>query len=112
MNIEFLTQFCDPESQAEYKNEPFINGDYVVATDAHIMAIVNKEIVNGYTELKPQKRDYVKYIEDCRIGNIFTPYNITLDQLDNAIKQVEVDTSDHHVCDDCNGSGVVAYEYR
>ena len=41
MNIEFLSQFCDPESQAEYKNEPFINGDYVVATDAHIMAIVN-----------------------------------------------------------------------
>ena len=111
MKIEFLQQFCDLESQAEYKNAPFINGDYVVATDAHIMAIVNKEIVDDYSTLKEPERDYVGYIEKSCAGNLSKTYNITLEQLKNAESQVEIDTEEYHVCEDCNGDGTVDFEY-
>lgn len=111
MDTYFLQQFCDLESQAEYKNAPFINGDYVVATDAHIMAIIDKEIVDDYSTLKELERDYVGYIEKSCAGNLSKTYNITLEQLKNAESQVEIDTKEYHVCEDCNGDGTVDFEY-
>ena len=56
---EFLANFCSDKSYHEKFWKPFINGDYVVATDTHILVTVNKEEVESDDPLNVYEKDYV-----------------------------------------------------
>jgi hypothetical protein len=105
---EFLKNFCNPDK--EKFSEPFINGDYICATDTHIIVTVKKEEVECDDPLNESDRDYVGIVEKGIGNNLYnTTFNIN-DLLDT-LKQVEIDTKDEHLCPDCNGNGEVDFEY-
>ena len=106
---EFLENFCD--STRERFCSPFLNGDYVVATDTHILVVVNKEEVESDDPLNVSEKDYVEIVERGKgdeVKNITFNYNDLLD----ALKQVEISADNNHLCPDCDGYGEVDFEYH
>lgn len=105
----FLENFCD--SSRERFSSPFLNGDYVVATDTHALVVVNKEEVESDDPLKESEKDYIAIVENGKgdeVRNITFTYNELLD----ALKQVEISADNEHLCPDCDGCGEVDFEYR
>lgn len=108
MNLYFLQQFCS-ENSSKFK-EPFINGDYVVATDAHIMLMIKKEKVDEYETLTESEKDYVQVALDAK-GTEYQNIKLKLSDIINAVKSIKIDHDDIHICKDCNGHGNVDFEY-
>ena len=105
----FLENFCD--SSRERFSSPFLNGDYVVATDTHALVVVNKEEVESDDPLKETEKDYIAVVEAGKgdeVRNITFTYNELLD----ALKQVEISGDNEHLCPDCDGYGEVDFEYH
>lgn len=108
---KFLENFCSDKSYHEKFWKPFINGDYVVATDTHAIFAVNKEEVESDDTLNVSEKDYVEIVESCKgdeVKNITFNYNDLL----NAIKQVPISPDSEHLCPDCEGDGEVYFEYH
>lgn len=106
---KFLDNFCD--SSRERFSSPFLNGDYVVATDTHALVVVNKEEVESDDPLKESEKDYIAIVESGKgdeVRNITFTYNELLD----ALKQVEISADNEHLCPDCDGYGEVDFEYH
>lgn len=106
---KFLDNFCD--SSRERFSSPFLNGDYVVATDTHALVVVNKEEVESDDPLKESEKDYIAIVENGKgdeVRNITFTYNELLD----ALKQVKISADNEHLCPDCDGNGEVDFEYR
>ena len=78
----FLENFCD--SSRERFSSPFLNGDYVVATDTHALVVVNKEEVESDDPLKESEKDYIAIVENGKgdeVRNItFTPQHIVMEK--------------------------------
>ena len=110
MKSNVLNIFCDPEAYSEYKQNPFVNGDYVVGTDAHIAGYIKKEKIEDVNELDVNTKNYIEAIEKVKGSNKYD-LKIKLDELTNIIKSVKFDTDDSHLCPDCKGSGRVLFEY-
>ena len=108
ISSRFLENFCD--SNRERFCSPFLNGDYVVATDTHFLVVVNKEEVESDDPLNVYEKDYVEIVESSKgdeVKNITFNYNDLL----NALKQVPISSDSEHLCPDCNGDGEVDFEY-
>lgn len=107
----FLKNFCSAKSNHERFWEPFINGDYVVATDTHALIVVNKEEVASDDPLNESEKDYINMVENNKgdeVKNITFNYNDLL----NALKQVPISPDSEHFCPDCDGCGEVDFEYH
>lgn len=110
ISSRFLENFCSDKSCHEKFWKPFINGDYVVATDTHFLVVVNKEEVENDDPLNVSEKDYVEIVESGKgdeVKNITFNYNDLL----NALKQVPISSDSEHLCPDCNGDGEVVFEY-
>ena len=110
MELRTLEIFCKPDSYAKYAQSPFINGDYVLATDAHIAVYVNKEMVDGVEKLKTLEKDYIGVLKQVDGTQVYNT-KIKLESLLDALKQIKLDDNDSHFCPDCKGKGVVDFEY-
>ena len=110
MKSEILNKFCNPNGHSEYMEKPFINGDYVLGTDSHIAGYIKKELIEDVDCLETYEKDYMGALEKAKGSNV---YNVTIkiDNLIKAIKSVEYDNNDEHLCPDCKGKGVVDFEY-
>ena len=109
ISSRFLENFCD--SSRERFCSPFLNGDYVVATDTHALVVVNKEEVESDNPLKESEKDYIAIVESGKgdeVRNVTFTYNELLD----ALKQVEISADNEHLCPDCGGYGEVDFEYH
>lgn len=110
MDSTILKKFCKPDAYAEFMQKPFINGDYVLATDGHIAGFIKRELIDDIDGLVTYEKDYIGALDKIKSSHI---YNITikLDELLKVIKSVESDKDESHLCPDCQGTGVVKFEY-
>ena len=109
ISSRFVENFCS--DNREKFCHPFINGDYVVATDTHAVVVVNKEEVESDDPLNVSDKDYVEIVESGtgdEVRNITFNYNDLL----NALKQVPISSDSEHLCPDCDGYGEVDFEYH
>lgn len=110
MKSNILNRFCDPTANAEYKQEPFINGEYIIGTDSHICGYIKKELVEDANEYKTLTKDYIGQLMKVKGPNTYN-LPIKIDSLVDAVKSVECDNENQHLCPDCKGAGVVEFEY-
>lgn len=110
MDSRFLNRFCESDASAPFKRAPFINGDYVLATDGVTAAYVKKYLVEDADSLQTFDKDYIGVLKNANGDNTYN-VKLTMDDLVNAIKGIEFDHEESHICPDCKGRGLVEFEY-
>lgn len=109
-----LTLFLggDEDYKPEFKT-PFINEQYVLATDGSIIISFDKSLLSEiYFESHPKAPNALKIIPENNTDIVFS-----VELLSDAVKQIKQAVSKKYLkklceCPDCFGSGFVNYEFR
>lgn len=107
----FLTRFvADYDERRQALHNPIDMGEYVIATDIHILARVRKDLCEETYQSNETFKKIPNYFND---GDTF--YTLNLDDIVatvNKIPKVEIVKDKRAKCDECNGSGDVDWEYE
>lgn len=108
---DILNMYVDSEGKRPDFVNPFFQGNYVCATNGHVLLKVNKQIVSSeYKELdKPNCLKFFKTLNNEE--------KISLNYLKELLSKVELVDETKEVgqdveCSECDGEGVVEWEYK
>lgn len=117
-NYDKVLQLC--VAQEDYRGwmtKPFVIGDKVYSTEAHIMCICPKDKLGGeYESLESyDPNNVLKFVDSQKIADkpVLTITRETLKEIESKIPKVEgyKEVGKDVQCDSCEGDGVVEFEY-
>lgn len=111
INVDILQDFCNPESNNEWYNEPFVIDDYVVATDAHTLISIKQEMVYSANPIETCHKKYLEIVQEQE-ASATDSLILNVNSLIEALKKLPSDQEENHICQDCKGSGTVEFDYH
>jgi hypothetical protein len=110
INVDILQDFCNPESNNEWYNEPFVNDGHVVATDAHALISIKQEMVYSAKYIETCDKKYLEYVQ-TQEASATDSLILNVNTLIEALKKLPSDQEETHICQDCKGRGTVEFDY-
>lgn len=111
INVDILQDFCNPESNNEWYNEPFINDGYAVATDAHTLISIKQEMVYSANPIETCDKKFLEFVQ-TQEASTTDSLILNVNTLIEALKKLPSDQEETHICQDCKGRGTVEFDYH
>lgn len=108
---KLLSLFYDPETIHTPLVAPFVHGNYVCATETHVMIKMEKDQLGGDYETRPgtPNIDRIMPKQTCEVIYLRSELEKAYQPLCTEDEQVEIATAVK--CEECNGLGYVEWKY-